>query len=189
MTGADRAAADRTANVLGALALALGDLALDAVADATGHPATAAAALSSLHQFLGQPTLDVLGRVVGLTPSGAVRLVDRLEADGLVTRGPGTDGRSRAVTLTRAGTQAATRGADARLDTLRAALDGLSSAQVRQLSALLDRVVANVVTTRLARSRTPAGWTCRLCDLAACGRADGHCPAATTAAAVIAAGG
>ena len=82
-------------NVLGALSQVITDQSLAAIAGATGQSPTAAAALSALAEFLDRPTVDQLRKVLGLTPSGAVRLVDRLAGAGLVSRGPGTDGRSR----------------------------------------------------------------------------------------------
>ena len=61
-------------------------------------PASAAdAALVALDGWLGGTTVDGLARVLALTHSGAVRLTDRLEADGLVERRPGADARSRAA--------------------------------------------------------------------------------------------
>lgn len=166
----------RAANVLGALALVVGDRTGDAVAAVAGHVSTAAA-LSALHQFLDRPTLDDLRRVLGLTPSGAVRLVDRLAEAGLVDRGPGADRRSRAVTLTPRGRQAARRIGEARAAALGELLAGLSPAELETLHGLLGRIMANVVA-----AKDGGAWICRLCDLEACGRAAGKCPAANAAA-------
>ena len=66
----------------------------EAVAAPAWHSQSAAAALSALSHFLDGPSIDVLRQVLGLTSSGTVRLVDRLEAEGSVTRRPGVDGRS-----------------------------------------------------------------------------------------------
>lgn len=166
------------ANVLGALSLVITDLTAEAVAAAGGQSVSAAAALSALDQFLDRPTLDQLRRVLGLTPSGAVRLVDRLAGAGLVERGPGSDGRTRSVVLTDAGRRAAERIAEARADLLTGFLDELSPTDRRDLHRLLGRVMATVV-----RAKDGGAWICRLCDLTACGRPAGHCPAATAAAA------
>jgi DNA-binding MarR family transcriptional regulator len=171
-------AAGPEANVLGALSLVITDLTAQAVAAAAGQSASAAAALSALHQFLDRPTLDQLGRVLGLTPSGAVRLVDRLAEAGLVERGPGGDGRSRSVVLTAAGQRAAERIAAARGDLLAGALADLSAAERQDLHMLLGRIMSNMV-----RAKEVGAWICRLCDLDACGRPSGKCPAATAAAA------
>src|SRR3954463_8151543 len=97
----------REANLLGALALIVTARPADAIVAAGGQSDTAAAALSALHHFLDRPTIDRLRKVLGLTPSGTVRLAARLAAVGYVTRDAGTDGRSRAVLLTDEGRRAA----------------------------------------------------------------------------------
>ncbi|GIJ67837.1 hypothetical protein Voc01_027540 [Virgisporangium ochraceum] len=116
--------------------------------------------------------------MLGLTPSGAVRLVDRLSAAGLVTRGPGDDGRSRSVMLTDRGRAAAAEVAAARSSVLRSLLADLPAGELAVLGRLLDRLMAGVVATK-----DGGAWICRQCDLAACERAAGRCPAATAAAA------
>ncbi|HEX7746835.1 MAG TPA: MarR family winged helix-turn-helix transcriptional regulator [Micromonosporaceae bacterium] len=168
----------REANVLGALSLVVTDLTAQAVAAATGQSVSAAAALSALDQFLDRPSLDQLRKVLGLTPSGAVRLVDRLAGAGLVERGPGGDGRSRSVVLTEAGRRAAERIGQARASLLGTALADLTPAELQDLHALLSRIMSNVV-----HAKAGGAWICRLCDLTACGRPAGQCPAATAAAA------
>ncbi len=170
------------ANVLGALALFLTDATSGAIASATGQSDSAAAALSALHEFLDRPTLDQLRRVLGLTPSGAVRLVDRLAEAGLVTRDAGDDGRSRAVALTAKGRRVAARIQAERASVLHDALADLTPSQRKTLHTLTSRVLATLVRAKVHNGRSGAGWTCRLCDLTACGRPDGHCPAANAAA-------
>jgi DNA-binding MarR family transcriptional regulator len=169
---------ERAANLLGALALAVTDQTAVAVGGPAGQSASAAAALCALYHFLDRPNLDRLRQVLGLTHSGAVRLVDRLAAARLVTRGPGGDGRSRTVLLTDEGRRVAAEISAARAGVLTGLLDGLSPAELATLHALLGRVTANLV-----REKDGGAWICRLCDLAACGRADGACPAANAAVA------
>jgi DNA-binding MarR family transcriptional regulator len=164
-------------NLLGALALLIADQMDAAVGPAAGGSRSAAAALAALHGFLDRPTIDELRRVLGLTPSGAVRLVDRLTGAGLVARGPGTDQRSRTVTLTPAGRRAAARVTAARAAVLERALGDLSPNQRRALHGLLGKVMAGMV-----RGKDGGAWICRLCDLPACGRDEGRCPAANAAA-------
>jgi DNA-binding MarR family transcriptional regulator len=168
---------DREANLLGAVALVITDQTGQAIAAAADQSVSAAAALSALHHFLDRPTLDQLRRVLGLTPSGAVRLVDRLAGAGLVTRGAGGDGRSRAVELTEEGRRAAERVAAARAGVLTSALDDLSASERETLHSLIGRVMASLV-----RDKDGGAWICRLCDLEACGRPAGQCPAANAAA-------
>jgi DNA-binding MarR family transcriptional regulator len=167
---------EREANLLGALALVVTDQTETVTAAACGLSPTAAAALSALYHFLDGPTLDTLRRVLGLTPSGAVRLVDRLAEAGYVTRGPGADGRSRAVTLTPKGRRTAKRVALSRAQVLRGALAGLSTQERATLHALLGKLF----TTFIQQPRS-TGWICRLCDTVACGRNAGHCPVANEA--------
>lgn len=172
---------DRAANVLGALAGTVTDQVAAAMTAATGLPGkgstTTLAALSAIAEFLHSPTVDQLRQVLGLTPSGAVRLVDRLEADGLVVRGAGADGRSRAVTLTGPGRAAAVELARARRDVLITMLDGFSADEWPTLERMLGRMMRNAV-----RAKAGGAWICRLCDLTACDRAAGRCPAMTAAA-------
>lgn len=171
-------ALDRQANLLGAVALVVADQTAHAVTAATGHSASTAAALSALHHFLDRPSLDQLRRVLGLTHSGAVRLVDRLAEAGLVAREAGADGRSRSIALTDAGRAAAEDITAARAAQLTGTLGGLSTADRRTLHELLGRVMATVV-----QGKDGGAWICRLCDLEACGRSAGHCPTANAAAA------
>ena len=170
--------ADRVANLLGALALVVTDRSCAAIAAAAGQSVSAAAALSAMHHFLDRPTLDQLRSVLGLTHSGAVRLVDRLVEAGLVTRGPGPDGRSRSIILTSAGRQVAERVSATRAAVLRDALEDLSPDERDTLHALMGRVMASIV-----RAKDGGAWICRLCDVAACGQPDGECPTANAAAA------
>jgi DNA-binding MarR family transcriptional regulator len=153
----------------------------DAVSAATsaaaGQSTSAAAALSALEQFLNRPTVDELGRVLGLTHSGAVRLVDRLVADGLVARGRGADGRSRSLALTPKGRRTAARVRQARTRALSGLVDRLPEAEREAAGPVLSALLAAVVEVK-----DGGAWTCRLCDLTACQREQGRCPTAAAAA-------
>src|SRR5205807_7247716 len=100
-----------------------------------------------------------------------VRLVDRLEHDGLVRRGPGEDGRTTTVALTPAGRRAARRLEAARLEVLDSVLQPLSDTERRAFTSLVGRVLVGMM-----REPGATRWMCRLCDLSACGRPAGHCP-------------
>jgi hypothetical protein len=113
-----------------------------------------------------------------LTPSGTVRLVDRLADAGLVTRGAGDDKRSRSIVLTEAGKRVAQQITAARAALLSSALDELSLPERQTLHSLMARIMATIV-----QSKDGGPWICRLCDLDACGRAFGQCPTANAAAA------
>jgi DNA-binding MarR family transcriptional regulator len=164
------------ANLLGAVALAIADRTEAEAAEAAGQSVSAAAALSALRQYLDGATIDRLRDVLGLTSSGAVRLVDRLATSGLVTRGPGADGRSRAVSLTPDGRRAADQVRSARLDALASVLEPLSPTERQALQRLLGKLM-----TRIVNEKDGGAWICRLCDTQACGRQDGRCPAANAA--------
>ena len=173
----------RAANVLGALALVLTDRVADAVEDAAEQAESGATALSALvHVLPPDPSIDLLRQVLGLTHSGTVRLVDRLEHAGQVRRTAGRDGRSTAVRLTAAGRRSASRVTSARSAQLAGALAVLSSDEQEQLADLAGRVLAGLRRGRADRAdgagRAVERWTCRLCNTAACGRLDGRCPVA-----------
>jgi DNA-binding MarR family transcriptional regulator len=167
---------DRTANLLGALALAITDRTSAAVGESLGQSESAAVALSALYHFLDEPSVDLLRQVLGLTPSGTVRLIDRLEAAGYVTRHPGADARSVVLRLTASGRRAAERVTTARAEVLEDALSGLAPKE----REILDRLISRVLTGMI-RPPGAVRWTCRLCDTTACGRETGDCPVANTA--------
>ncbi len=167
---------DRTGNLLGALAQVIADRTADAVDEAAGSSPSAAAALSALLHFLDAPSVDLLRQVLGLTSSGTVRLVNRLEEAGYVRRGPGQDGRSTSVTLTAAGRRAAHRVSAARAGVLSESLGGLSAAERDELESLIGVVLAGLV-----RGPGAVRWLCRMCDTDVCGREEGKCPVANAA--------
>ena len=152
----------RTANLIGALAVAVTDQMAPAVDSATGRGAMAPAALVTLHH---SPDLWIgeLARVLGLTHPGTVRLVDRLEADGLVVRRAASDGRAVALRLSPAGQQAARRVLAARAEVLERALSGFTAAETRQLTSFVARILGALTT-----DVDVADHMCRLCDERAC---------------------
>jgi DNA-binding MarR family transcriptional regulator len=166
----------RTGNLLGALSLAVADRTTAAAGDSVGQSESAAVALSALHHFLEDPSVDLLGRVLGLTPSGAVRLVDRLQEAGYVSRRPGRDGRSVSLRLTASGRRAAERVSAARAAVLEEALADLAPGERRALDELVSRLLVGLI-----REPGATRWTCRLCDTTACGRSAGRCPVANAA--------
>ncbi len=170
MTESDRHAQ----NLLGALSLAVADRMRAGVAGAAGKGASGATALSALHHFLDEPTVDRLRRVLGLTSSGTVRLIDGLEEAGYVRRGAGEDRRATTVSLTARGRRAARQVTAAREAVLRDALAGLSDDERAQFAALAGRVLITIMLPP-----GPSGWMCRLCDMEACGRERGRCPVAS----------
>ena len=152
----------RTANLLGALVLALDDDISAATAAATDHGAASPAALVCIHWQPGS-TIEELRQKLRLTHSGTVRLLDRLEADGAIERQPGRDGRSVALTLSTQGRRRVRAILEARRAVLAGALAPLTPAERRELGSLLEKVLAG-----LTRDAEHADQVCRLCDEAIC---------------------
>jgi DNA-binding MarR family transcriptional regulator len=146
----------REANLVGALALAVGDRIAEAPDPALGG--SAAEALVTLAGTGAGGTIDSLAKVVGLTHSGAVRLVDRLAAAGLVERRVGADARAVSLHLTPQGRRAARRVLAAREAVLEQTLAPLTPAQRAQLESLLATMIAGVDDARI----------CRKCDTSRC---------------------
>jgi MarR family transcriptional regulator, negative regulator of the multidrug operon emrRAB len=179
----------RLANLLAAAATALADEIRERTADVAGEHGAAAAALVALSQSQNGAPIARLAGVLGLTHSGAVRLVDRLAALGYVRRWDASDRRAVSVRLTARGRAAAERVAAARARAIEPLIAALSAGERARLSATLVTVIETMVDVRLRR-RAGEGWRgawlCRLCDFAACGRPDGRCPAANAAAGALA---
>jgi MarR family transcriptional regulator, negative regulator of the multidrug operon emrRAB len=173
-------------NVVAALVLALADRITEATEQAAGRGGQAPAALVALHEFLEGSTIEHLAQTLGLSHSAAVRLVDRLVADGQVFRRPGSsDGRTVAIALTPLGRTVAESILSARRGAVEESLASLSEQEGRSLQATVGKLLGAITRSRLAEraaGRPPtAGWLCRLCDFEACGRPADRCPTATAA--------
>lgn len=161
----------RDANLLAALGLALAErLAAALPPELSG---SAAEALVSLHGRRSWTSIDGLARIVGLSHSGTVRLVDRLATAGMLERRRGGDQRSAALHLTPAGHRAARRILAERRAAMHSATVFLTDDQQADLTRLAELVLAGLATRPDAERRL-----CRLCDLEACGRPRGQCPVA-----------
>jgi DNA-binding MarR family transcriptional regulator len=156
-------------NALGALALEVARRVQEAGEAASPGGASVPAALTALHGLTGGQSIDALRRVVGLTHSGAVRLVDRLAAAGLAERRVGADGRAVALQLTPAGRRAARQVLARREAAIESVLAPLTARERTDLARLHERLLGALAEDRQERRRL-----CRLCDVDACGR---DCPA------------
>ncbi len=172
----------RLANLLATAAIGLTDQISAQTADMAQLDGKAPDALVAMLDFSPRGSVHRLSQIVGLTHSGAVRLVDRLVDAGFVQRAPGPDGRSVAVSLTREGRRLARRVRERRLAESARVLDGLADRQRDELLAACELIVASLTRRRLdqrsAGDAPPGGALCRLCDFSACGRPEGLCPAA-----------
>jgi DNA-binding MarR family transcriptional regulator len=167
---------DRMTNLFGAAALRAVDLMAAATAEAAGRGAQAPAALAAIDREPGG-TVERLRHHVGLSQPATVRLVDRLEADGLVARTPGRDGRSIGLELTPRGREAVAAVRAAREAALEELLAGLDARERATLGRLLERL--------LERADFPGhedSHVCRLCDVGECRRRAGGCPVDRAAA-------
>ena len=100
----------RLANLLAALPLGLHDDMTRALETATQLSGSGPTGLLALDEFLGGANVGRLADVLGLTHSGAVRLVALLEQEGLAERWAGDDRRYVEVRLTSMGRRRASRG-------------------------------------------------------------------------------
>lgn len=106
---------------------------------------------------------DWLHRRLGITQSGTVRLLDRLERMGLIARERARGRRQVALCLTRTGEARLDRGLRARAAALETLMAPLSASEQTQLVTLIAKALAGG-----RRRRRDADVACRLCDWDAC---------------------
>jgi DNA-binding MarR family transcriptional regulator len=164
-------ASARTANLLGALAVGVTDRIRHETEQLFAQGPSAPAALLALSGPGAGRSIEALRSTVGLTHSGAVRLVDRLVAGGLVERRAGADQRSTALYLTPAGRRAVRRILAHREAVLEGVLAVLTTEERELLARTCERLLGQVTTGAEYQV-----WVCRLCDREACGRGRGWCP-------------
>jgi DNA-binding MarR family transcriptional regulator len=138
----------------------------------------------ALHEFAGGDSVALLARTIGVSHSRAVRVVDRLEAEGWARRRTDPiDGRSVSVELTGAGRRVAKRALRARSAVLAEFLAPLGDGELRTLGR-----IAGSALGEQARADQQARHICRLCDARTCGHAEGRCPVTEARRARAAAG-
>ncbi len=182
--GMDGPANLRLENLLASLSLNLAQESTTALEAASGLSGGAAVALLALDEFLGDAHVGRLAEVLGVTHSGAVRLVSQMEAKGLAERRSGEDRRRVEIRLTTTGRRRAKAARAARDAVVQQSITGLDTSEASTLEALLTTLVETRIAARMDQRRRgePVGaWWCRTCDFAACGRAYGRCPAQATA--------
>jgi DNA-binding MarR family transcriptional regulator len=135
---------------------------LRAAADRTG---VGFRELSALTLLAGHEncSLEWLRPRVGLTQSGTVRLMDRLEALGLAVRGPASARTSR-LSITPRGLEVLRAWHRERAAVFAHAIGGLREDQREQLAALLATALRN-----RHRTRPQADTACRTCNWPTCG--------------------
>lgn len=153
---------DRTANLLGAVALAVVDRIEAAARHILKHVGETPAAVVVIGYGPGLSN-DKLRRILQLSHPGTVRLVDRLVSDGLVERREGRNKREVALYLTESGMAARGELMRGRLAAVRSLIEPLDPAEQGALAALLHRTLAALETTEMERYTL-----CRLCDDRVC---------------------
>ncbi|NJL41328.1 MAG: MarR family transcriptional regulator [Leptolyngbyaceae cyanobacterium SL_7_1] len=152
---------DRTLNLLGAFALALVD-AMDSVIETNVGSGETPAALVTLGAEPGL-SINELRQILQLSHPGTVRLVDRLEAQALVERRSGTDGRTLALFLTEAGQAKRAQILAERRQQLQRAMTTLTPTESQQLTQLLEKML-----TTLTATEREYLTICRLCEEEVC---------------------
>lgn len=154
---------DRLANLLGTLALAVTDQLTGAMDEAAGQGGGGPAALV---QLAGHPglTIEELRRRIGLSHSAVVRMVDRLAARGLVSRGRDAgDARAARLRLTPAGEELAGSVLAVRKQVTADIVGRLTPERQRELASLLAEMLAEIPQGSEEGTRV-----CRLCCLRDC---------------------
>lgn len=160
------------ANVVGAFALNLAERIQSAVEQACGMQGAPPVALVALHEFAGGDSIAMLARVLGVSHSRAVRVIDQLEGKRLARRRSDLhDARALSVRLTRSGRQVAERALEAREAAIADFLAPLRASDLRTLGALAGSALGEHAVSLDAARRI-----CRLCDAGACGHSEGRCP-------------
>jgi MarR family transcriptional repressor of emrRAB len=166
----------RDANVVGALCSALAEAIEDSIVEQVGLAPPLAAALVTIQTRPGI-TVDALSRILGLSHSGAVRVVDHLEKDGLVARE--RRGREVALRVTRAGLRVSREVLTIRSRTVEVLLGDLPARTRSQLVGAASALLAALTTGRDSARRV-----CRLCDQDGCTSSGHPCPVDAAAAAL-----
>ena len=157
------------ANLLGALSLAVMDRIELGAREVVGRGGETPAALIVIGYGQGM-TNDKLRRILGLSHSGTVRLVDRPVSDHLVERRPGRDGREVALHLTAKGAAARKDLMVSRISTVASLLEVLSPGEANRLGTLIRELLARQDTSEMDRFTI-----CRMCDDKVCA----NCPLPT----------
>jgi len=166
---------NRNRKFAGALSLAVMDRIEQGAREVVGRGGETPAALVVIGYGQGM-TNDKLRRILGLSHSGTVRLVDRLVSDRLVERRPGKDGREVALYLTATGTAARNDLMQSRIAAVASLLDVLSPSEAKQLGTLIRELLARQDTSEMDRFTI-----CRMCDDRVCTK----CPLPTSKGKVV----
>lgn len=153
---------EKAANMLGALVIVLSDDLRAQVNETLGVTGETAAALIMLG---ANPDLTIgqIATALGITHSGAVRLVERLTAEGLTEKHPGEDSRTVLVKLTSAGAEQRLAALAKRESVLSRAMALLEPDEAERFAASVEKLLRGLLT------REELGYRfCRMCDEGQC---------------------
>ncbi|MDV2991558.1 MAG: hypothetical protein N4J56_001212 [Chroococcidiopsis sp. SAG 2025] len=153
---------ERTSNLLGALALSVMDAFNAVVTNSAGYGGETPAALVTLGAEPGL-SINQLRQILNLSHPGTVRLIDRLEKEGLVERRSGANGRTLALFLTDTGSERRKAILLERRQQVQIAINSLTPNERQQLTALLEKMLTAMTTNELQ-----AFTICRLCEEEVC---------------------
>lgn len=158
----------RTANLLGALSCDVAERLERRLKRHPNQTDSAVAALNVLAFWEGASNAE-LAKVLGLSHPATVRLVDRLEAEGLVEARPGRDRRAVALHLTASGRERIKGVLTDRCATLAEVTQALTPAEQDLLAGLLEKMLRQATAGMIE-----AAHICRLCDETVC--PEDECP-------------
>ena len=151
-------------NIIGAFSRALSDKMDRAVRKAAGLSSSACYTIVTVGT---EPysSIETLRRMLGLEHSSLVRLIDRMQKQGLLRRirGIGKDLREVKVTLTERGEDCFSKILTARREVLENAMRSLTCEDRERISAMIHKMMPNVVD-----GGDDQHYVCRLCDIDAC---------------------
>lgn len=150
-------------NLLGAFATTLACAVDESISEVGLRSGSAATAIVTIFNHPDE-SIDVLRRILSVTHSGAVRLINGLEAEGLVERKPSAQDR-RAVVLR------LTSEGEARAKAVLAAREDVTTQIVENLSAEQRETLLPVLATMLQTltgDQSTARRNCRLCNEGVC---------------------
>ena len=151
-------------NIIGAFSRALSDKMDRAVRDAAGLSNSACYAIVTIGSEPNS-SIETLRRMLSLEHSSLVRLIDRMERQGLLQRIRGTckDLRKVKVSLTDQGEDCFTMILAARRKILEDTLSSLTCEEKRLIFSIISKVMMSVVD-----GGDDQHYVCRLCDLESC---------------------
>jgi len=152
----------RTANILGAMSLAISDKLLIQLKEHSRQNDTSASALNVIGCAEGISN-GQLGSALGITHSATVRLLDKLVKSNLVEVRTGMDRRAVAIFLTGTGRERVAEVLKGRCEILGGIVDLLNFEQRNQLNSIAQTLLA-----QFTEGPVHSMQICRLCDTVSC---------------------